>query len=251
MRCYSTAKNLKLRKYLGKPKWLSEKTIHDITNFDSAPNFIGVRSKKLEATLLFVDFSQAFDSIHRGKMEQILIVYGLPKETLAAIMILCNNTKVYGRSPDGDTDYFDIVTSMLQGDTLAPPLFIISLDYVLRTSKDVIKEKSFSLAKEEAEDISHKLLRTRSTLMTALLANIPAQAESLLHSLEQTAGGIGFHVNADKTEYMCFNQRGDIFALNGGSLKLVDKFSYFGNSVSSTEKDINKRLAKASTAIDS
>ena len=40
----------------------------------------------------------------------------------------------------------------------------------------------------------------------ALLANTPTQAESQLHSLEQTAGDIGFHVNANKTEYMCLNQ---------------------------------------------
>ena len=44
----------------------------------------------------------------------------------------------------------------------------------------------------------------------ALLANIPAQAESQLHSLERVADDIGLHVNADKTEFMCFNQRGDI-----------------------------------------
>ena len=42
-------------------------------------------------------------------------------------------------------------------------------------------------------------------LMTALLANTPAQTESLLHSLERAAGGIGFYINVDKTEYMCFN----------------------------------------------
>ena len=49
---------------------------------------------------------------------------------------------------------------------------------------------------------------------------------------------------------MCFNQRGDISTLNGSSLKLVDKFTYLGSSVSSTEKDINTRLAKAWTAIN-
>ena len=52
-------------------------------------------------------------------------------------------------------------------------------------------------------------------------------------------------------EYICFNQRGDISILNGSSLKLVDKFTYLGSSVSSTEKDINTRLAKAWTAIHS
>ena len=91
----------------------------------------GVRAKNLQATLIFVDFTKAFDSIHRGKMEQILLAYGIPKETVAAITILYRNTKVKVRSPDGDTEYFDIVAGVLQGDTLAPYLFIICLDYAL------------------------------------------------------------------------------------------------------------------------
>ena len=49
---------------------------------------------------------------------------------------------------------------------------------------------------------------------------------------------------------MNFNQRGDISTLDGSSLKIVDKFTYLGSSVSSTEKDINTRLAKEWTAID-
>ena len=73
----------------------------------------------------------SFDSLHRGKMEQILLAYNLPKETVAAIMMLYKNTKVKVCSSDGDTDYFGIVAGVLQGDTLAPNLFIICLDYVL------------------------------------------------------------------------------------------------------------------------
>ena len=92
----------------------------------------GVWAKNLQATILFVDFAKAFDSIHRGKMEQILQAYGLPEETVAAIMILYRNTKVKVRSPDGDTEYFDIVAGVLQGDTLAPDFFIICLDYVIK-----------------------------------------------------------------------------------------------------------------------
>ena len=59
------------------------------------------------------------------------------------------------------------------------------------------------------------------------------------------------YVNAHKTEYLCYNQTGDISTLDGTSLKLVDKFPYLGSSVSSTEKDIDTRLTKAWTAIDS
>ena len=79
----------------------------------------------------------------------------------------------------------------------------------------------------------------------AILANTLAQAETLLHSLERTTGGIGLHVNARKTEYMCLNQTGDLSTLGGSSLKLVAKFTYIGSSVSSTEKDIDTPLAKA------
>ena len=83
-------------------------------------------------------------------MEQILLAYDLPKEAGAAIMMLYRNTKVKVRSLDGDTDYFDIVAGVLQGDTLAPYLFIICLDYVLKTSVDKIKENGFKLTKERS-----------------------------------------------------------------------------------------------------
>ena len=43
-------------------------------------------------------------------------------------MMLYNNTKVKVRSPDGVTNYFDIVAGVLQGDKLAPYLFIICLE---------------------------------------------------------------------------------------------------------------------------
>ena len=49
---------------------------------------------------------------------------------------------------------------------------------------------------------------------------------------------------------MCFNQTGDISTLNWSSLKLVEKFTYLGSSVSSTEIDIDTWLAKEWTAID-
>ena len=68
----------------------------------------------------------------------------------------------------------------------------------------------------------------------AILANTPNQAETQLHILERTV-----HVNAHKTEYMCYNQTGDITTLDGTPFKLVDKFIYQGNSVSSTDKDID------------
>ena len=83
-------------------------------------------------------------------MEQILFVYGLPKEIIAAIMMLYKNMKVKVCSRDRDTDYFDNVAGVLQGDILASYLFIICLDYVLRTSIDLLKEKRLHSGKKKA-----------------------------------------------------------------------------------------------------
>ena len=58
--------------------------------------------------------------------------------------MLNKNIKVKVRSPIGDTV---MVAGVLQGDTLALYLFIIYLDYVLRTSIDLMKENGFTLAK--------------------------------------------------------------------------------------------------------
>ena len=121
---------------------------------------------------------------------------------------------------------------------------------MLRTSIDKMKENGFKLTKERSSRYPAKTITDADYADDiALLANATAQAKILLHSLEGAAAGIGLHVNA-KTEYMCFNQTGDISTLNGSSLKLVHKFTYLGSSVSSTVTDIDTRQEKAWTAID-
>ena len=184
-------------------------------------------------------------------MEQILLAYGLPKETVAAITILYRNTEVKERSPDGDTEYFEIVAGVQQEDMIAPYLFIICLEYVLRTSIDKIRENSFELTKKRSRRYPAKIIADADYADDiVILANTTNQAETQLHSLERAAAGIGLHVNAHKTEYMCYNQTGDITSLDGTPLKLGDKFTYLGSSVSWNEKDIDTRQTKAWTATE-
>ena len=70
-----------------------------------------------------------------------------------------------------------------------------------------------------------------------------SKVETLLYSLERTSAGIGLHVNADKTEYTCFNQRGNISTRMDGPFKQVEKFTHF--------RSINTPQAKAWPANDS
>ena len=154
--------------------------------------------------------------------------------------MLYKNTKEKLRSADRDTYFFDIVTDILQGDTSAPYLFIICLDNALRTSIVLMKEKWLYFSKGKKQMIPHTNDYGRS------LRWWHSASGKYAH---EAADCLGIHVNADKTKIMCFKQRGDISTLNGRSLKL-DKFTYLGSSVLSTENSINTRLAKAWTAID-
>ena len=113
-----------------------------------------------------------------------------------------------------------------------------------------MKENGFKLAKERNRRYPAQTITDVDYADDiALLPNMPTQTKPLLHSLEGAAADIGPHVNADKTEYVCFNQIGDISTLKGGALKLVDEFTYLGSSVSSTETDITMRLVKAWTVV--
>ena len=82
-------------------------------------------------------------------------------------------------------------------------LFIICLDYVLRSSIDKIRENGFKLIKKRSRRYPAKTITGVDYADDiAILANTPNLAESLLHSLERAATGIELHVNAHKTEYM-------------------------------------------------
>ena len=76
-------------------------------------------------------------------------------------MMLYKNMKVKVRSPDGDTDYFDIVVSVLQGDISPIPTYHLPR---LRTSINRMKYNGLKLAKERSRRYTAQL-RMRTTQM--------------------------------------------------------------------------------------
>ena len=99
----------------------------------------GVKSHNLKAFLVFTDFKKAFDSVHEGRVLQILRAYDIPEKQIGAIGLLYQGTKA--RTPDGETDFFEIQAGVLQGGTLAPYIFAIVLDYAMRRAIDGREEE--------------------------------------------------------------------------------------------------------------
>ena len=98
-------------------------------------------------------------------MEKIYIAYGILKEIVTVIMILYRNTKSMTRSPDGDTEFFHILAGVLQGDTLAPFLFVICLDYVLRISVDKCNEYGLTLELARSRRFHTEKTQTMPTIL--------------------------------------------------------------------------------------
>ena len=137
---------------------------------------------------------------------EILLAYGVPKKIVDAISIFYKDTVAQVITQDGETAFFEITTGVLQGDTLAPYLFIVALDYALQeatkdTSTSFMLEKRHS-SRKPAEYITDADFADDF----ALISNCMEQAQLLLSRLEMAAETIGLHANSKKTEYMLFNQ---------------------------------------------
>ena len=89
-------------------------------------------SKNKNVFLLFIDFCSAFDSIYWYKMKEVLQELGVPDELITAVMAMYIGASTYVKTPNGPTDIFRVWAGVLQGDTLAPYLFICVIDVILR-----------------------------------------------------------------------------------------------------------------------
>ena len=184
---------------------------------------------KKDLAVVFVDFSKAFDSVDRDKMFEILQLYGIPNKMIAAIKVLYTNTAATILTPDGESDPFSILAGILQGDTLAPFLFIIVVDYVLRMSVDKINSKGLQITPQRSS-------RYPATYLTdtdfaddiALISQSIDNAQSLLQSLEQTANYVGLYFNERKTEFFsksaAIDNNQKIKTLRNKEVKQVDDY---------------------------
>ena len=78
-----------------------------------------------------------------NKMFHVLLAYGILSQTVKGIKGLYIDTMAQVVTKDGNTNFFPIIAGVQQGDTLAPYLFIIVLDYVMQTA--VAKDDNFGI----------------------------------------------------------------------------------------------------------
>ena len=120
------------------------------------------------------------------------------------------------RSPDGNTEYFDINSGVLQVDTLAPLLFIITLYYVLRTSIDENKDLGLTLSKQRSRRYpAIKITDADYADDLVIFADSSRNAENLLNILEESGKTVGLKVYIKKTPHMNINSNKMVKYIDG------------------------------------
>ena len=190
---------------------------------------------------------------------KILRAYGIPEKIVDAISIMYTDTRAKVLSPDGESDFFEILAGVLQGDTLAPFLFIIVVDYAMRKATDGSQDLGFTLCEGRTSRLPRAAKKSTHTAKTitdteytddlCLMSNSLAQAQEFLCRVEKAAAEVGLLINEKKTEYMCFNQSGNMLtSQTNKQLKEVTDFKYLGSWINTTQRDISIRIAKAWSA---
>ena len=123
---------LKLRKFKRKIRTVLEKFIHDFSDSDYSLNHRRSRCKRSRDNIIvFRSLQDIYFDIQRKDDANMVF------------QRKCYRSNDY--LSDGDTDDLDIVTGILQEDTLAKYLFLICLDFVQRTSINQMKENILTL----------------------------------------------------------------------------------------------------------
>ena len=210
-----------------------------------------LKNHDMEAVLTFIDFRKAFDSINRKRMLEILEAYGIPPDIVNAIRVMYEDTSAVVITPDGETDAFNINTGVLQGDPLAPFLFIMCLDYALRTS--ITETDGLTLSRRRSRRHPAEVIADLDYADDiALLENTIDAAQDLLIRVEKACQDVGLFLNAPKTKYMHLNPSTDkhLVASDGSDIELVTDFKYLGG-YTDTSHDMNVRIAQSWSALHS
>ena len=124
-------------------------------------------------------------------MLKIMAAYSIPTELINVIDILYKDTRAKVISPDGETEYFNIAAGLLQGDTLAPYLFIIILDYVMRQVMSN-NNNGFTIEERKSRRIPEvKVINLDFADDIALTTNSINGAQKLLNDVESAASKVG------------------------------------------------------------
>lgn len=206
----------------------------------------------------FVDFSKAFDSISWWAIREQLKFWHVHQTLIDAVfdMMQGHVLKIRCDGVISDSD-IPVEVGVLQGDTLAPYLFVIVLDAVLRKlpqhcglllSKSIPK-KLTTRQKALGHHSEKRLCGLGFADDVVLLAHSCHDLQQLFHSFEAEALTVGLRVNLGKGKTERFfidddGHGGELHTINKDVIPIVDSYKYLGVQALSFEKEFESKRGK-------
>ena len=204
------------------------------------------RTHQKSVSIVFVDFRKAFDSVSRPAIAWLLNAYGVPPLLATAILDPYTGSSAFVQTSHGPSEEFNTTSGVLQGDTLAPLLFLMVMDYVLR--RCLVESDSFVLAPRRSSRHPTVLLPALAYADdVALLCRDPSAAQRALLRLCEESERVGLIINSRKTEvlHIGFRNAPALVLPSGEALSQCDDFRYLGSKLLSPDSIIADRRAQA------
>ena len=206
----------------------------------------GFQDYQLPLTVTFIDFKKPFDSIDRRVMFAVLRHYGIPEAVVNAISTLYNNSKSAVMVDGNISDPFEISTGVLQGDVLAPFLFIVLVDYLLKKATSDVDTGVVTHPRRSRRYPARVINDLHFADDIALLESTMSQAQAQLNRTATAAKELGLIISVPKTEYMTANCHPQPpLQVYGEAIKHVTDFKYLGSQMASSASDFKRRKALA------
>ena len=207
------------------------------------------QSQQLPLTITFIDFKKAFDSINREVMFSVLRHYGIPDKLVKAIGALYNNSKSAVMVDGNISEPFQVTTGVLQGDVLAPFLFIVLIDYMLQKATEDSDSGVVTHPRQSRRHPAKVLNDLDFADDIALLESSIPRAQAQLTRTAAAAEDLGLIISVPKTEYMTVNcSSHPTLQVYGKCINHVSDFKYLGCRMASSYKDLTRRKALAWSA---
>ena len=221
------------------------------------------------ANVYFVDLRKAYDSVPRDTLWRILHVYGVHTKLIELLMDLHTGTQAAVRMGGVVSEWFDVHGGVRQGCVIAPLLFNIYMDFVVRQAMAQMPEGcGVKLAyhadgKLERDGCgSGGCVELLSVLLYAddmvLLSPSREELVVMLQVMDKVAASLGLRINASKTEILSIDkdwkegdvpvQQGPEVVISEGVVKEVSQFKYLGSVLVTDGRldvELNIRRGKA------
>lgn len=200
----------------------------------------------ISAHILFIDFKQAYDSIKRSKLNEILNSFGIDPKLIRLIEMTLERTSCKIMIDGEISDSFPINRGLRQGDPISPIIFNLCLEWSIRHS-DLYRRGTILHHK-------HQLLAYADDI--ALLTRSTSELKRVFSKLVTAAQLVGLQINESKTKYMCLKSglqsKSEFFTIRIENHKdykfqAVDNFVYLGVTITSENNEsieIMNRLSK-------